>query len=198
MTRGLRTLCLAAAWLALAVAPRAALAVPIVYASAADDGTNSGIAAIAPDAVPVALSLYLDPDELAFEYVVGFETSAGLSLSAFTAEDPSAVVNFDTAGGTLAVTASLGAGSSDPVRIGTLVVIGSAAGGELRLADLANASTPFLTNAGFGLTPIPVPQTIAVVRDAAAPIPEPDARWLFFAGVLVVARALRRVEPQRG
>jgi hypothetical protein len=198
MTQGPRTLCLAAAWLALAVAPRAALAVPIVYASAADDGTNSGVAAIAPDSVPATLNLYLDPDELAYEYVVGFETSAGLSLYSFTADDSSAVVSFDVSAGTLAVTASLGGGSSDPVRIGTLVVIGSAAGGELRLADLANASTPFLTNASFGLTPIPVPQTVAVVRDAAAPIPEPDARWLFFAGVLVVALALRRVEPQRG
>jgi hypothetical protein len=196
MNRILRTALLGGAWFGLWVAPGAAHALPIVYASAADDGTNSGIAQLSPDAVPVSLNLYLDPDQLAYEYVVGFETSPGLSLQSFTAEDPSAVFNFDATAGTLALTGSLGGGTSDPVRIGSLIVLGTLAGGELRLADLASASTPFLTNADFGLTPIPVPQTIAVVRDEAAPIPEPDARLLFWVGVLIVAQALRRAPGQ--
>jgi hypothetical protein len=178
----------------LALAPAGARALPIVYASPADDGVNGGIAELSPGSTPVTLHLYLDPDELAYEYVVGFETAPGLSLESFTAEDPAATLNFDAASGTLALTASLGGGTSDPVRIGTLVVLGTLAGGELRLADLASASTPFITNGGFGLTPIAVPQTIAVVRDAAAPIPEPDARLLACLGLLIVARALRRAQ----
>jgi hypothetical protein len=195
MRQSQRGLMLASVWLSIAAAPVPALAVPLVYASVADDGANSGIAQLSADSLPVSLSLYLDPGELAYEYVVGFETSPGLGVLSFAAEDPTAVVNFDAATGTLALTASLGAGTSDPVRIGTLMVFGTAAGGELRLADLPDASTPFLTNADFGLTPIPVPQTIAVVRGDSAPIPEPDARLLLWAGALVVGRALRRQEP---
>ena len=64
MERILRTLASGVIWLAIASMPGAALAVPIVYASAADDGTNSGIAAIAPDSVPVTINLYLDPGEV--------------------------------------------------------------------------------------------------------------------------------------
>jgi hypothetical protein len=192
MTRILHGLVLGAFALSL---PGVASALPIVYASAADDGANSGIAVLAPDSVPVTLNLYLDPDELAYEYVVGFETAPGLSLQAFAADDSTTTVNFDAAAGTLAITAGLGGGASDPVRIGSLVVLATLAGGELRLADLANASTPFLTNADFGLTAIPVPQTIAVVRDASAPIPEPGSHLLLAAGGLVIAAALRRVRP---
>jgi hypothetical protein len=175
-------------WLSLVFAPGAARAAPVVYASAADDGANSGVAALSPDSLAVVLHLYLDPGEFAYEYVVGFETTPGLGLQSFSPDHSSATVNFNAPAGTLALTESLGEGTTGPVRIGSLTVLPTAAGGELRLVDLPTASTPMLTNADFGFTLIPVPQTIALVHD----VPEPDGRLLLGACVLAVASALRR------
>jgi hypothetical protein len=175
--------------LAVAGLSRTARAAPIVYASLPDDGVNHGIVNLPAGSGSVALALYLDPGEFAFEYLVGFEATAGLLLESFLPENASATVNFDAAGGTLALSESLGDGSANRVRLGSLVVRATLTGGELRLADLPDVAFPALTNAAFELTPIPVPQFLARV-------PEPRALLPVWIAALAAARALRRTRTR--
>jgi len=177
--------------LALFALPSSVSAAPVVYASVPDDGTDRGVAVLTPGSGSVSLGLYLEPGEFALEYIVSFEVSPGLMLESFVADNVAATVNFDGPGGTLSVTQSLGSGTADRVRIGSLVVLPTQAGGELRLADLPNAAFPALTDASFGLKAIPVPKTLALVPEPAALIP------FGLSGLLALRRARGRRRTPR-
>jgi hypothetical protein len=92
-----------------------ALAAPIVFASALDDGADSGVAEIFAGEGDTALSLWLDPDGSDFyEYLVAFSADSGLSLVSFEAAP--------VAGGPALVDVVFGAGDA-----GTLALISGSA-----------------------------------------------------------------------
>jgi hypothetical protein len=177
------------------VGARPALAAPIVFASALDDGTNSGVAAVIEGAGATPLSLWLDPDGTEFyEYLVSFSADPGLVLLSFEASPIDGVPPTDVvfAPGDAGILALISGSAFDPqagpVRIGTLVVSGVSVGAELRLTTLPGVAPPALVDGSFGLVPIEAPRRIAQV----APIPEPRSIALFLAGGIVVACAVAR------
>jgi hypothetical protein len=180
-----------------ALGARPASALPIVFASALDDGANSGVAELVAGAGSTALALWLDPDGAdVYEYLVSFAADPGLALLDFEPSPidgalPADVVFAGGDAGSLAlISGSAFEPHSGPLRIGTLFVSGLLAGAELRLLTLPGVAEPALVDANFDLVAFENPATIA--RVVQNPIPEPRSSALMLLGGGIVAFAVAR------
>jgi hypothetical protein len=167
----------------------AALATPIVYHSPLNDGESAGVAVL-PLQEEASLNLWWDPTEVALDYVVSFEASPGLALLDFVPQSSSQAFNLGAGdAGYLNVMGGGGFAFSDPIRVGTLVMLASSPGARL---DVTGGE---FTTSGFGLgiiephrvaTAVPEPSTAALLASVL----------LVFLGMRVAAGGRRRAYPR--
>jgi hypothetical protein len=152
-----------------------------VFHSPANDGTDAGVALIPDDGSDFTLNLWFDPEVPGASPIFGYSgvfltAAAGLGMFSFTGESDvlSNSSGFPT---TLGVDGGdINMGDSEPRRIGTLVVRGSAFGGTL------SVSAGMFTDNGFNAQPVsPLPQLVAQV------VPEPGAALLLGLGISLTA-----------
>jgi hypothetical protein len=158
---------------------------PMVYHSPLNNGESPGVA-ILPLGEEASLNLWWDPTEVAFDFVVSLEASPGLELLDFVPQSSSQTFNLGAGdAGYLNVTGGGGFAFSDPIRIGTLLLLASSPGTRL---DVTGGE---FTTSGFGLgiiqphrvaTAVPEPSTAALLITAL----------LVFLGTKVAAGGIRR------
>jgi hypothetical protein len=146
---------------------------------------------IAMGASGVEVDIWFDAGEAFYDFSISLAASSGLDLASFD-PDPllAPTVSFTSGDGghLILIDSSSFSIRSGPLRVGGLVVSGTAIGASLDLVDLPDVVAPSFTDAAFGLELIPVPQTVLVV------VPEPGTALLLTMGLglLVASRPARR------
>lgn len=165
-------------------------ATPMLFASNPGDDSPSGVLDLDTSGDERAVRIWLDTEELVFQFLISLVADSGIELVEFTPNpafgDLDAVDLTPGDGGTVTyVGGDLRDGIDSLVEIGTLLIRSHTPGSTLRLDQRAGSAPPSYVDAAFESRQLVTPQGLAIV------VPEPGAGLLILIGMVGIAAGRR-------